>query len=55
MYPNINVMDSAALSLCMDNHIPIVVFNFFDEHALLRAVRGEKVGTLVSDGATQQE
>ena len=43
----LGVMDSAAFALCMDNKIPIVVFNFFDEEALERVVRGETIGTLV--------
>ena len=45
----LKVMDAAAFALCMDNGIPIVVFDFFDGNALLRVVRGEAVGTLVSD------
>ena len=45
----LKVMDSAAFALCMDNGIPIVVFDFFDGDALERVVRGEAVGTLVSD------
>ena len=44
----LKVMDSAAFALCMDNGIPIVVFNFFDGDALERLVRGEQVGTVVS-------
>ena len=44
----LKVMDSAAFALCMDNDIPIVVFNFFDGDALERVVKGEAVGTLVS-------
>ena len=40
---------SAAFALCMDNGIPIVVFDFFDGDALERVVKGEAVGTLVSD------
>ena len=44
----LQVMDSAAFALCMDNDIPIVVFDFFDGDALERVVRGEEVGTLVS-------
>jgi len=47
--PNINVMDTAALSLCMDNHIPIYVFNLFEAGNLKRAVMGEDIGTMVSD------
>ena len=44
----LKVMDSAAFALCMDNGIPIVVFDFFDGDALERVVKGESVGTLVS-------
>jgi uridylate kinase len=46
---NLQVMDAAAFSLCMENHIPIVVFDFFAENTLERVVAGEKVGTLVTD------
>jgi uridylate kinase len=42
------VMDSTAVSLCMENELPILVLNLWDSQALLRALRGEKVGTLVS-------
>ena len=45
----LKVMDSAAFALCMDNNIPIVVFDFFDGDALERVVKGEDVGTLVSE------
>ena len=41
------VMDSTATSLCMDNHIPIIVFDFDESDHIVRAVRGEKVGTIV--------
>lgn len=45
---NLKVMDSTAFALCMDNHIPIVVFNLFRENDMLeRIVAGEKLGTLV--------
>ena len=44
----LKVMDSAAFALCMDNKIPIVVFDFFDEGALERVVCGDStIGTLV--------
>ncbi len=46
----LRVMDSAAFALCMDNRIPIVVFDFYDEDALERIVRGETIGTLEGDG-----
>jgi uridylate kinase len=44
----LKVMDSAAISLCMDNNLPIVVFNIGEEGNLKRVVRGESLGTLVS-------
>ncbi len=44
----LKVMDSTALSLCMDNKMPIIVFDFSIPHNLKRVVLGEKVGTLVS-------
>ncbi|MDK2895934.1 MAG: uridylate kinase [Candidatus Atribacteria bacterium] len=43
----LKVMDSAAVSLCMDNNIPIVVFNIYQADNLVRILTGEKVGTLV--------
>jgi uridylate kinase len=42
------VMDSTALSLCMDNALPIHVFNLDDEHNIDRIVSGQRVGTVVS-------
>jgi len=45
----LKVMDAAAFSLCMENHIPIVVFDFFKEDEMLRVFNGEKTGTLVHD------
>ena len=42
------VMDSAAISLCMDNRMPIIVFNLNVEGNIDRALRGEAVGTVVS-------
>ena len=44
----LEVMDSTALSLCMDNDLPIHVFNMNDEGNIDRIVSGERVGTLVS-------
>ena len=44
----LQVMDSTAFSLCMDNKMPIIVFDFNREHNLRRVVMGEKIGTLVS-------
>jgi len=47
LHKRLQVMDSTAFSLCMDNKMPIIVFDFFKPHNLRRAVSGEKVGTLV--------
>ena len=47
----LKVMDSTALSLCMDNDLPIYVFNMADEGNVDRIVAGERVGTLVSSEA----
>jgi len=44
----LEVMDSTAFSLCMDNKMPIIVFDLFKPHNLKRVVLGEKVGTLVT-------
>ncbi len=43
----LKVMDSTAFSLCMDNKMPIIVFDLFRPHNLRRVVMGEQVGTLV--------
>src|SRR5580700_1918211 len=44
----LQVMDSTAFSLCMDNKMPIIVFDFFKAHNLKRVVLGERVGTMVT-------
>jgi uridylate kinase len=44
----LKVMDSTAFSLCMDNQMPIIVFDAFRPHNLRRVVMGEKVGTMVT-------
>jgi uridylate kinase len=44
----LEVMDSTAVSLCMENKLPILVLNLWDEHALRRSLFGEAVGTLVT-------
>ena len=49
------VMDSTALTFCMDNHIPIIVFNPLESGNIERIVLGEQVGTLVSDAPTMHE
>jgi uridylate kinase len=44
----LSVMDSTAVTLCMENSLPILVLNLWDPSALLRALKGEQVGTMVS-------
>ncbi len=46
----LKVMDSTAISLCMDNHLPIVVFNIMEKGNIKKVVCGEGIGTLVSTG-----
>lgn len=43
------VMDATAISLCMDNNLPIVVFNVRNKGSLRKIVQGEKIGTLVGN------
>jgi len=49
----LKVMDSTALSLCMDNDLPLYVFNMADERNIDRIVSGEKIGTLVSSKVSE--
>jgi uridylate kinase len=44
----LKVMDTTALSLCMDNGLPLYVFNLDDEHNIARIARGERLGTIIS-------
>lgn len=44
----LKVMDAAAFALCMDNRMPIIVFDFFAPHNLRRVVTGSTIGTLVT-------
>ena len=44
---NLKVMDSTATAMCRDNNIPILVFGIADPENIVRAVKGEKIGTLV--------
>jgi uridylate kinase len=48
MMEQIQVMDNTALSLCMDNDLPIIVFDFFKPGSVARAVMGEPIGTLIT-------
>ncbi len=43
----VGVMDSTALTLCMDNHMPIIVLNLWEPGALERAAMGDQVGTVI--------
>ena len=46
----LKVMDSTAISLCMDNNLPIQVYNITEKGNMMKAVLGEKIGTLVGTG-----
>jgi len=43
------VMDSTAITLCMENHMPVLVLNLWHKDVLVNALRGEPVGTLIQD------
>lgn len=47
----LSVMDSTALSLCMDNHLPIVVFDLFTQENMRYIIDGYEIGTYISDDA----
>ena len=47
MNRNLNVMDFTSITLCMENRIPIVAFGLGDEDGLIKAARGEKIGTII--------
>ena len=49
----LKVLDAAAVSLCMENNLPIVVFDLEAHENILRAVRGEDVGTVISQEGTR--
>ena len=44
----IGIMDSTAISLCMDNDLPILVVDLWESNSIMRAILGERVGTIVS-------
>ncbi len=50
---NLSVMDSTAITLCMDNKLPLLVFNLTQSGNLKRVIRGEKIGTLVTQNSPQ--
>ncbi|GFP28145.1 uridylate kinase, partial [Candidatus Hakubella thermalkaliphila] len=41
---------ATAVSLCMDNHIPIIVFNLSDPDNIRKAILGQKIGTIITQG-----
>lgn len=45
----LTVMDTTAISLCMDNKLPIIVFGLEKEHNILAAVTGKKIGTIIEE------
>jgi uridylate kinase len=45
----LKVLDATAISLCMDNHLPIIVFNLGVRGNIMRAVMGEKIGSIVKE------
>jgi uridylate kinase len=49
---NLRVADAASVSLCRDNDLPILVFNLLEDGNIARAVRGEKIGTLIGPVAS---
>ena len=44
---NLRAMDTTAITMCMENNIPVLAFGLFEENALLRAVTGEEIGTII--------
>jgi uridylate kinase len=45
---NLKVMDHAAISLCSESKIPIIVLNIFQRGNIIKALQGEKIGTIIS-------
>lgn len=45
----LQVIDSTAVSLCMDNNLPIIVMNMWKDDSLIKAVQGKQVGTVIAD------
>ena len=50
----LEVMDTTALSLCMDNQLPIVVFDMYVDESLTRILKGDRLGTLITNGSSRQ-
>ncbi|MFI5200489.1 MAG: UMP kinase, partial [Candidatus Limnocylindrales bacterium] len=49
----LKVMDAAAVSLCMENDLPIVVFDLNQRDTIVRVVQGEAIGTVISAGRSK--
>lgn len=49
LHDSLRVFDAAAISLCRENNIPIIVLNIFKEGNITKALCGEKIGTLISE------
>ena len=45
----LKAMDTTAVTICMENNIPVLAFGLFEENALVRAVKGEKIGTIIKN------
>jgi len=52
--PNIQVMDTAALAMCQENDMPVMVFKLFEKDNLLQAIEGKDIGTYVSNQVTTE-
>ena len=46
---NLRVMDPAAISLCRDNNIPILIFNLRQPGSIVKALQGKRIGTMVKE------
>jgi len=44
----LKVMDTTAVSLCMENNIPIIVFDLKQKGSIIKAISGQKIGTIVN-------
>ena len=51
----LGVMDVTAISMCMEHHLPIIVFNLRRNGNIAMAVRGESIGTLIGEGASRKK
>ena len=45
---DLKVMDSTATAMCRDNHMPLLVFGIAEPENIVKAIKGEKIGTIVS-------